>query len=70
MNSKGWAVLLHRLDQDKNIKEVEYIQSGVRHKAGKGENFEVIFLAPLNDSSYEASKEEISYNFKELGDEL
>ena len=70
VNSKGWAVLVEKIERDKNIKEVDYIQTGVRHRAGKGISYEFKFLAPLNESSPEATNEEIFYNFKELGDDL
>ena len=32
--------------------------------------YDVKFLAPLNDSSPEAAKEEIFYNFKDMEDDL
>lgn len=42
----------------------------MRFKAGKGVPYDINFLAPLNDSSTEAAREEIFYNYKDLGDDL
>ena len=42
----------------------------MRHRTGIGEAIDIHFKAPLNATSKQASKEEIFYDWRSLGDEL
>lgn len=72
VNSMGFTKIQTKYDRENDpfYKEVDFIQTGVRHRAGKGISYDIRFLAPLNDTSAETAKDEINYNFKEMGDDL
>ena len=50
--------------------KIEFIQSCVRHKTGIGEPINIHFKAPLDNSSKEASLNEIVYDYRSAGDEM
>jgi len=71
-NSKIWTSLFSQDLRDNNpiYRDLEYIQTALRHKPGRGITHEIKFLAPLNDQNADTAKSEIFYNYKEMPDDL
>lgn len=49
---------------------INYIQTTVKDDKGVGQNIDVHFRAPLDDTSGETQKEDINYDFSACGDDM
>lgn len=71
LNNKTWSSVLSSAGENAPIyKEIEYLQTRVRAGKDKGVQFDIHFIAPLNDHDAESAKNEIFYDYKSMPDDL